>query len=394
MSNHMWAIKAARVITPRVEWKPGVILIENQLIKAVGTPDQVEIPADIQVVDVGERIIAPGFIDIHIHGAIGHTAEDGTEATLAIARYLPSQGTTAWLPTLQHPQFIPGVVEAMSRQTEGAQILGLNMEGPFQAPKKLPHEGDIPTPVPTVEDLQKYFTEARGTIRLMGMAPELENAYAVITAMSNLGIVPSVSHTKSGYEEFMKAVAAGAKHVTHAYNVMTGMHHRQPGTVGGVLTCDQVTAELIADGYHVHPVAMSVLIRCKGPQGVALITDSSRYQGLPDGDYGTRVKKDGIVRYKGYETAVDHTMAGSVWPLNHNIANVTQLPQVTLAEAIEMATLTPARIIGVATRKGSIEPGKDADLVVIDEKVNVHMTVLRGEVAYRAAIAELNVNMK
>jgi N-acetylglucosamine-6-phosphate deacetylase len=387
VSNSIWALKAACIYSPRVEWKPGVILIEDQVIKAVGTPDQVDIPAGVKVIDVGEHMVAPGFIDIHIHGAIGHTADDGTEGTLEIAKYLPSQGTTAWLPTVLLPQAIPDVVEAMSQQKEGAQILGLNMEGPYLAPKKLPHEGDIVTPIPTVAELMEYFTAARGSIRLMSMAPELENAYEVITAMSNLGIVPSVAHTKSGYEEFMRAVSAGAKHATHAYNVMTGMHHRKPGTVGGVLTCDQVTTELIADGFHVHPVAMSVLIRCKGPQGVALITDGSRYQGLPDGDYGTRIKKDGIVRHKGYETAVDNTLAGSVWPINHCVANVTRLSHVTVNEAIEMATLTPARIAGVATRKGSIEPGKDADLVVLDAKINVQMTVTRGKVAYQASAA-------
>jgi N-acetylglucosamine-6-phosphate deacetylase len=387
VSNSLWAIKAARIYAPRAEWKPGIILVENQTIKAVGTPDQVEIPAGVEVIDVGEHIIAPGFIDIHIHGAMGHRVDDGTEATLAIARYLPAQGTTAWLPTLLQPADIPAVVEAMSRQEDGAEVLGLNMEGPYLAPKQLPHEGDISTPVPSEAALLEYFSAAKGAIRLMSMAPELENAYAVIAAMRDLGIVPSVAHTKSGYAEFMRAVAAGAQHVTHAYNVMTGMHHRQPGTVGGVLTCDQVTAELIADGHHVHPVAMSVLIRCKGPQSVALITDSSRYQGLPDGDYGTHVKIGGIVRHKGYETAVDHTLAGSVWPMNHNVANVAELPHVTLVEAIEMATLTPARICGVAGRKGSIEPGKDADLVVIDEKINVQMTVVRGEIAYRAGSA-------
>ena len=181
----------------------------------------------------------------------------------------------------------------------------------------------------------------------------------------------------------MQAVAAGISHATHAFNVMTGMHHRRPGIVGGVLTCDQLTAELIADGFHVHPVAMDVLIRCKGPERVALITDSVRYQGLPDGDYGRVVKKGGIVRLKGYDSSVDNTMAGSVWPMNHNVANVARL--VGLRKAVQMASLTPATIAGCADKKGSIEPGKDADLIVIDDQVRIHMTIMGGEVVYKAS---------
>jgi N-acetylglucosamine-6-phosphate deacetylase len=157
-----------------------------------------------------------------------------------------------------------------------------------------------------------------------------------------------------------------------------------------VLTCDQVTAELIADGYHVSPAAMDILIRCKGPDQVAVITDNVPLAGLPDGTYpmygGTVVKKGGISRLEGSTSDMDGTMAGSEWPLNHNVHNLVDLVGVTLPNAIRMATLTPATIIGLHTLKGSIEPGKDADLVVIDEAIQVYLTMVRGQVVFRAGL--------
>lgn len=383
MGNKLLAIKAACVITPYEELRPGVVLILDGKIAAVGRFDHVVIPTEAQTLDVGERILAPGFFDLHIHGAAGHLASEGPEAVLEIARYLVSTGTTGWLPTVGNMSGVLGVIEARQRQKEGARIAGIHMEGPYLAPKQLPHDEPAEPPVPTVKEFHSFLEAARGHLSIMGVAPELENSHQVIGAMRRAGVVPAVAHSKADYDTFMRAVAAGISHTTHAFNVMTGMHHRRPGIVGGVLTCDQLTAELIADGFHVHPVAMDVLIRCKGPERVALITDSVRYQGLPDGDYGRVVKTGGIVRLKGYDSSVDNTMAGSVWPMNHNVANVARL--VGLRKAVQMASLTPATIAGHADNKGSIEPGKDADLIVIDDQVRVYMTLIDGEVVYEAS---------
>lgn len=382
MEKQVLAITGARVITPLEELRPGVVVIEDGQIAAVGRAGNISVPAGARVIDVGDRIVTPGFIDLHIHGALGRLAGEIPASIFEIARYLPSTGTTCWLPTVSSLQAIVHVVEAMNTQEEGACIGGIHMEGPYLAPKQLPHEGKTTPPVPTVAEFRAFFKAAQGSIRLMGIAPELENSHAVIAAMRRVGVVPAVAHSKVDYDAFMRAVEAGIRHTTHAYNVMTGMHHRKPGIVGGVLTCDQITAELIADGFHVHPVAMEVLIRCKGPERIALITDSSRYQGLPDGDYGRVFKKDGIVRLKGYDSAVDHTMAGSVWPLNRGVANVTQLTGARLSDAIRMATLTPATIAGLSDRKGSLEPGKDADIIVIDAEINVHLALVGGKIAY------------
>jgi N-acetylglucosamine-6-phosphate deacetylase len=167
---------------------------------------------------------------------------------------------------------------------------------------------------------------------------------------------------------------------------MTGLHHRKPGVVGGALTCDQVTGELIADGFHVSPVAMDVLLRCKGTDKVCLITDNTAIAGLPDGEYEMHgrklIKKDGVSRFAASTIEMDHTMAGSEWPIHHNVRTLIQSVGVSIPHAIKMASLNPAKVVGIDRAKGSLEPGKDADIVVLDEGINVYLTMVRGKIVY------------
>jgi len=384
------AIKTRRLITPLQDLRDAVVLVEGERIAAVGRQDNISIPDGAQVVDVGAKIVAPGFIDLHHHGAMGSYAAEGAEAVKKIGQYLVKTGTTSWLPTINTLEAIKGILTAKEEGTGGADVIGIHMEGPFLAPKRIPGQEAVDQGLlkPSIKKFMQFVEAAEGNLKLMGVAPELDGALELIREMRRVGVVPAVAHTKATYEQFMRAVEAGVRHATHTYNVMTGMHHRMPGVVGGVLTCDQVTAELIADGYHVSPVAMDILVRCKGVDKVALITDNVPLAGLPDGVYemfGRKiVKKDGISRLEGSTPGMDHTMAGSEWPLNHNIYNLIDLVGVSLPNAIRMATLTPATIIGVDSYKGSIEPGKDADLVVIDEKVQIHLTMVKGRVLFSA----------
>ena len=386
------AIKTHRLITPLQDLRDVVVLIEGEKIAAVGRQDNIPVPDGVKVIDVGDKIVAPGFIDLHHHGAVGVLADEGAEAVKKIGQYLVKTGTTGWLPTVEALEGLKGIVSARDEGTGGADVIGIHMEGPFLAPKAIPgfEAMDKGLRSPSIKEFMQFVEAAEGHLKLMGIAPELDGALELIREMRRVGVMPAVAHTKATYEQFMRAVEAGVRHATHTYNVMTGMHHRRPGVVGGVLTCDQVTAELIADGYHVSPVAIDILIRCKGADKVALITDNVPLAGLPDGIYemfGQRiVKKDGISRLEGSAPDIDGTMAGSEWPLNHNIYNLIDLVGVSLPNAIRMATLIPATIIGVDSHKGSIEPGKDADLVVIDEKMQIHLTMVKGEVVFRAGI--------
>lgn len=383
-------LRARRVITPLEVLEDAVVLIRKGTIGAVARHRHCSLPEDTKVIDVGDKTIVPGFVDIHIHGAMGEYAGDGQNALETISEYLASTGTTAWVPTVNSLEACERTVASMEGNVAGADVAGIQMEGPFLAPKRITGHSEVDNELrsPSVDEFAELADACQGTLKAMGIAPELDGALEVIREMRRAGVVPAVAHTRATYDQFLMAVEAGARHVTHTYNVMTGMHHRRPGVVGGALTCDQVTAELIADGYHVSPVAMDVLIRCKGADEVAVITDSTPLAGLPDGVYNVFgrevVKQGGVSRLKGTTSATDHTMAGSEWPMNHNVFNLAQLPGVCLSDAIRMATLTPASIIGIDDKKGSIEPGKDADLVVVDDALNVHQTVVGGKIAFRA----------
>ena len=395
MNFEGFAIKTHRLITPLQDLRDAVVLIEGEKIAAVGRQGNIPVPDGAKMIEAGDKIVAPGFIDLHHHGAVGSYAAEGAEAVKKIGQYLVKTGTTAWLPTVNSLESLKGIVIAKKEEgTGGAELIGIHMEGPFLAPKGIAGFEAVDKGLrrPSIKEFMQFVEAAEGNLKLMGVAPELDGALELIREMRRVGVVPAVAHTKATYEQFMRAVEAGARHTTHTYNVMTGMHHRRPGVVGGVLTCDQVTAELIADGYHVSPVAMDILVRCKGVDKVALITDNVPLAGLPDGVYemfGRRiVKKDGISRLEGSTPGMDGTMAGSEWPLNQNIYNLMDLVGVSLPHAIRMATLTPATIIGDDGYKGSIEPGKDADLVVIDEKMQVYLTMVKGKVVFKASIGE------
>jgi N-acetylglucosamine-6-phosphate deacetylase len=225
---------------------------------------------------------------------------------------------------------------------------------------------------------------SEGTIRKMTIAPELEGALDVIRELVRLGVVASAGHTAATYGQMQAGIAAGIRCCCHAFNGMIPFHHRTPGALGAVLTSDSVNAELIADGQHVSPVAVQILLRCKGTDRIHLITDNTFWAGLPNGAYDWTegrvvIKEDQRAYVKG------GTLAGSVATMNFNVGNMVHQVGCSLAEAVKMATLIPARVIGVADRKGSLEAGKDADLVLIDAAVNVYLTMVRGQVVYRRA---------
>ncbi|HHW10759.1 MAG TPA: N-acetylglucosamine-6-phosphate deacetylase [Firmicutes bacterium] len=388
---------AERMITPLEEYGPAAVLVEEDTIVAIGRSKEVPKPEEAEVVDLGRHCLVPGFVDIHIHGGLGKRASEGCAAVEKIAAYLPATGTTSWLPTISAGKEIAGVLEAKERQQNGAIggaiIEGIHLEGPYLAPKNLPGsapEDNVP-PRPSVSEYLAMWQAAGGQLKLMGLAPELDQALAVIAEMRRTGVVAAIAHSKADYELFNRAVSAGLRHATHTYNVMSGLHHRKPGIVGGVLTNDQVTAELIADGYHVHPAAMEILLRCKGPDKVCLVTDNTQWAGLPDGDYGTVIKENGVVRKKGYGPEVDHTLAGSVWPMNRCVANIAAVLGGCLRPAVQMATLNPARVIGLDGRIGSLEVGKEANFLAVDDEVNVHLAVVKGRVEWQSGQLKMMV---
>ena len=382
------ALKASRVITPLMVIPNGVVLVEGERIAAVGSQDNVQIPEQAQVLDYSGHDVLPGFIDIHHHGAAGARAgEPG--ATLRIAEFLPTTGVTSWVPTI-FSGGIAAVMDDYRQGTRGADILGIHIEIAYCAPKAVPgvpQLDDMLPPKPALDDLDGWVHDAGGLLKIMGFAPELPGALELISHCRSLGVIASAAHTKASYEEFMRGVEAGINHVTHVYQVMGHMHMRRPGVVGGALTCDQVTGELICDGIHNHMVPLEVMIRCKGADRIAVITDQTDLAGMPDGTYTShgrrRVKKGMECREAGTTPDQDYTIAGSVATYSYGVYNLVRDLQRPLHIISRMTSLTPARIIGVGDRKGSLERGKDADMIVVDRDIDVKLAMVRGRIVHR-----------
>jgi N-acetylglucosamine-6-phosphate deacetylase len=387
------ASKSKRLVTPNAVIDDGVVVFEEGRITAVGSQHTVEVPEGAEIVDYGDGIIAPGMMDIHCHGFIGGRAGESVENSLNMAEFILRGGTTSFLPTVNRVHFTANVAKARRQQREeglkGADIVGIHLEGPFLEPKKVAgvNTGDDDAPLPDLGMLEEILEAGEGGVRIMALGILQPKVEEVIRRLREENVVVSVAHTKATAAQFARAVEWGVNHGTHLYNVMTGLHHRRPGVVGGLLTHDGITCELICDALHVHPWALDVAIRCKGPDRIAIITDLS-LAGAEDGEYPrangiTIVVKDGIARVKGSDESQDNTMAGSTVLQNVGVRNVCKLGY-SLPLAFRMASLTPARIVGMDRHKGSLEITKDADIIVVDDDINVRAAYVKGELLYQA----------
>jgi N-acetylglucosamine-6-phosphate deacetylase len=338
--------------------------------------------------NLGGKIVAPGFIDIHVHGGngISFDNEDPAAGLAAYSAWVASNGVTGFLLSIAAPD-----ADALTRLTgtysslfggdfPGAEPLGLHLEGPFiNREKKGAFNPSWIRPA-SVPEAKQFLEAGQGWIRQVTMAPETPGADAVAKEFRRAGVVVALGHSNTDYATASRALAGNFTHVTHAFNAQSSFDHRAPGVFGAVLASDAITAELIADGIHVHPGAMKVLIRCLGTDRVALITDAILGAGFPDGQY--ELVGNEVFVHDGRATLANGTLAGSIANLNQCVRNVNRLAGYPLHQAVKMASLVPATAIGVADRVGSITPGKDASLVVIDEEVNIYLTLVKGKVAY------------
>ena len=378
-------IRGGRVITPLEVFEQADVLIEGGRILAVG-PGLAAAAAGERIEAEG-HIVAPGLVDIHVHGSAGHDTMDATrEAIEGMARYFASRGVTAFCPTTmtvpaeEIMASVRAVHECQQRPVEGAQPLGVHLEGPYiDAAKK---GAQPPQHVRTAGDLDYRGFFSLGNIRLVSLAPEFEENRELITFARARGVAVAVGHSSASYEQVVEAVKLGVSQSTHTFNQMEGIHHRKPGTVGAALMLDEIYAQFIADGVHLHPAIVKMIVHLKGPDRAVLITDAIRGAGMPDGEYelgGQPITvKEGAVRL------ADGALAGSCLTMDQGVRNIAAFTGRPLAECLRMATLTPARAIGVAHRKGSIEPGKDADIVILTPDLEVAATVAMGRVVYRA----------
>lgn len=371
----------ALLFTDEYGFMEGSFIVEDGIFKSVeigGLSEAVQ-AGDV---DLGGKLVLPGLVDIHTHGAAGADFSDGNSAGLEkMARYLASKGITSFAPasmTLPYEQlskaFLTAVKLRRDLPKDCAEPVGINMEGPFFSEKKRGSQNAAYLRSPDIEAFMKLYEECGGMIKIVSVAPELPGAIPFTEAVSPKCRV-AIAHTDADYDETTAMIRAGASHLTHLYNAMPSFHHRNPGVIGAASENEQVTAELICDGIHSHPSAVRAAFKLF-PGRICLVSDSLRCCGLPDGTYelgGQTVYLSG-----GVARLADGTLAGSAVNLFDCVKNAVSF-SIPLQEAIAAATIRPARVIGCDREAGSLEAGKKADFLVCSPDLELEQVYVRGE---------------
>lgn len=363
----------------------GDVLIEHGKIAAVSSVP-LHINDATNVMDGTGHVVLPGFIDGHIHGTNGADTMDATsEALETIARALPEEGTTSFLATtmtdsLERINCALENVATYQQKNNQAEILGVHLEGPFIHPNKKGAQREAFV-LPASTTLFKHWQEAaQGFIKMVTIAPECDND-GLIPYLHEKGILVSAGHTNATYAEMKVAVVKGVRQVTHLANAMSGIHHREVGVVGAAFLMKQLSAEIIADGIHLSPEMLEIMYRQLGRERMMLITDGIRAKGLQDGMY--ELGGQHVQVKNGCATLRDGSLAGSIVTMIDAVHMMLKIPHVTLADIVQMTAVNPAKQLQIFDRKGSIEEGKDADIVMLDDTLNIKYTICRGDIAYK-----------
>jgi N-acetylglucosamine-6-phosphate deacetylase len=359
------------------------ILIEDSKISFVDKPSLLKSPDE--TIDVNGRIAAPGLIDIHIQGAGGADILDGTEdALLTIARTLARTGTTSYLGTTvvkpkENNYHLKVAKRYVNKFVDGATLSGFHLEGPFINPEKkgaLNPSGIYPS---SPEALNEILDVTGDTLKMMTIAPEMPGNFNIIKELKKKNIIPAFAHSTADYNEAKKGFEAGINHVTHIFNAMPGLHHRNAGPLNAIFENESITAQIISDGHHLHPSTVKMIYKILGLERCICITDGIQAIGLPEGRYiynGREYEsKGGAARY------LDGTLIGSAMSLLEIVFKFKEFTGCTLEEAINSASKNPAKLLGL--NKGDIEKGKDPDIIILDNDNSVFLTIVNGKVVYR-----------
>jgi N-acetylglucosamine-6-phosphate deacetylase len=393
--NTIKAIKGSKIILENEIIKDHVLLFDND-IKEILSEEVFEKRIRTAYYDrplevIGHNgYVSPGFIDIHVHGAGGSDTMDATpEALRTISENLIKSGTTGFLATtmtmsekdiIKALETVRSVMSAQENgKSEGSDILGVHLEGPFINPKYKGAQAQKHIQKPTAIWLKPYFD----IIKIITFAPEMDTDFEFIKAMAGTGIVLSIGHTGCDFETACSAHAAGVDHITHCFNAMTGLHHRKPGVVGAAFA-KPFTTELIADGIHVHPGFFDTFVRIKSPDKVILVTDAIRAGFLEDGTY--ELGGQPVIVEKGASRLEDGTLAGSILKMNQALENMLKSTGRPLNEVVSMMSINPARRIGLDQEMGSIEEGKLSNLVLLSEDYHIEAVYIKGKKRYDGGI--------
>ena len=389
----MIVLHNARVFTGITVLLNSAVLIEGNFIVDVISQDRLHkrsFNSDTRFYNLEGLNIAPGFIDTHIHGIHGYGTEDGSlESFLEMSKALTKYGVTGFLPTL-YPQeqldFLHAIRQGRKAQGQekGARILGLHLEGPYLSPEKRGVQKAEHFQGVNLEQANQIIQAGEESISLMTVAPELKNMRELALFCNQHGILLSAGHTDATYEQMVEGFQAGILHATHMYNAMRNLHHRNPGAVGALLLHKTVSAELIADGYHVHPALIELLVRTKPVDKIILVTDAlkptQQSQGrLMANDEEVYLDELGIFRRK-----IDDVIAGSSLTMNRGVRNLVNFG-IPLEQALKMASSNPADLLSLKKKRGYLLPGSFGDIVVFDNELNVKLTFVEGSLVYEGA---------
>ena len=379
------ALTKAALLTPFVMFDEATVLVKDGKILAAGPADQIGVPHDFREVPLEGLIIAPGFIDQHVHGGGGASVMDGTtEKLMEVARFHVTHGTTAFLAsatssTSEDLTKVANAYAGMTRDSyKGARCLGLHLEGPYLSPQYHGvHRADT-LRRPDLEEVLSLHRLSNLGVKMVTLAPELPGAMEMAASLVDKRILCAIGHSDADFETALTAITNGFSCVTHCFNQLRSFHHQEPGVLGAALLRSELMVELIADGVHLHPATLELVLEVKGPESIILVSDAMLPTGLPNGKYQTFEGE--LTLDKGSLTNHEGLLAGSVLTLERAVKNFMDFTGCELTDALRMATYNPARYLGINKRKGSLYPGKDADLVALTPDLDVVMTMVEGEV--------------
>ncbi|PKM77161.1 MAG: N-acetylglucosamine-6-phosphate deacetylase [Firmicutes bacterium HGW-Firmicutes-15] len=386
MDTNITCIKGGKIILENEVLVCKVLIFNDKIIDILDEENFTKKSPthEMKIIDANGKYVSPGFIDIHIHGSGGKDTMDGEISDLKIiSETIAKSGVTGFLPTTMTMEkakiykALDSVKIAMQENFKGAKILGAHMEGPFISPKYKGAQNKDYILKPDFEFIENYID----SIKIITLAPEEDFQFKFIRSVkNNSDIVLSMGHTNANYETALEAMRVGIRNASHIFNAMRPFHHRDPGVVGAVLKSN-ISFELIADTLHIHPAVFQILLNAKGKDKMILITDSMRAGSMSAGNW----------ELGGQQVIVDHnsarltdgTLAGSILTLNKAVFNIFKYTDVEIYEAVALASLNPAKLIHMDNSKGSIKIGKDADVIIFDEDLNVDLSIAGGKVIYK-----------